>query len=183
LIFGAITLIGHSFFEKCRRSASYTKFLTGPAHAGARRIYAVGGVPVLRREVLRDAQREAFLPLGHEPAVDDEQPARPHETVLAEELMCQPEEPHAIVFVGRNERRAAPLGAEALGRFENLGPVRANRLTGSEEHRHVVPSHPLADRLVCAREANEQRIDAFDVEDALGRFGPRARQRRSDDEL
>src|SRR6202041_625163 len=26
------TLIGHSFFEKCRRRASYTKFLTGPGH-------------------------------------------------------------------------------------------------------------------------------------------------------
>ena len=86
----------------------------------ARRIHAVGGVPVLRGEVLRDPQREAFLPLRHEAAVDDEQPARPHEAVLAEELVREPEESHPVVFVGRNEWRAAPLGAGGGG-----GEVRA----------------------------------------------------------
>ena len=33
--FGAMTLMRHSFIEKCRKRASYTKFLTGPGNLKA----------------------------------------------------------------------------------------------------------------------------------------------------
>mgnify|MGYP000114229384 CR=1 FL=1 len=51
LILGAMTLMEHSFIEKCRKSASYTKFLTGPAQMEAlieiqKKVAALLGNPI-----------------------------------------------------------------------------------------------------------------------------------------